>query len=157
MNGKVLAVEPAVVASPLKQEILRLNEENYYLKLEVIRLVSSLKQQQQQQQGPEQQDETQQGDGGRPHSAKRRRLVTPESDNDSDCFALMNIPAELEAEPETEPTLAALVDHDHDQGSLLDTGLQLRLDLSTPEPHAADDFLFLDNSDVDNAFAAFTT
>lgn len=38
-----LEVDASLMENPIKQQILRINEENYYLKLEVIRLVTDLK------------------------------------------------------------------------------------------------------------------
>ncbi|KAG7795315.1 hypothetical protein KL929_004082 [Ogataea haglerorum] len=38
-----LDLEASIMNNPLKQQILKINEENYYLKLEVIKLVSDLK------------------------------------------------------------------------------------------------------------------
>lgn len=42
-NNKMIEIDCSVVHNPSKREILKINEENYYLKLEVIRLVSTLK------------------------------------------------------------------------------------------------------------------
>ena len=42
-NNKMIEVDCSIIHNPLKTEILKINEENYYLKLEVIRLVSNLK------------------------------------------------------------------------------------------------------------------
>ncbi|ODV97713.1 hypothetical protein PACTADRAFT_83146 [Pachysolen tannophilus NRRL Y-2460] len=42
-SAKNKAIQEAVKSNPLKQAILKVNEENYYLKLEVIKLVSDLK------------------------------------------------------------------------------------------------------------------
>ncbi|GAV27545.1 hypothetical protein PMKS-001013 [Pichia membranifaciens] len=39
----MIEVDCSIIHNPLKTEILKINEENYYLKLEVIRLVSNLK------------------------------------------------------------------------------------------------------------------
>ena len=40
---KTIQLDCSIIHNPIKQEILKINEENYYLKLEVIRLVSNLK------------------------------------------------------------------------------------------------------------------
>ena len=42
-SNKMIEVDCSIIHNPLKTEILKINEENYYLKLEVIRLVSNLK------------------------------------------------------------------------------------------------------------------
>lgn len=42
-NNKMIEVDCSIIHNPKKTEILKINEENYYLKLEVIRLVSNLK------------------------------------------------------------------------------------------------------------------
>lgn len=42
-SNKMIEVDCSIIHNPMKTEILKINEENYYLKLEVIRLVSNLK------------------------------------------------------------------------------------------------------------------
>jgi hypothetical protein len=42
-NNRMIEIDCSIIHNPLKKEILKINEENYYLKLEVIRLVSNLK------------------------------------------------------------------------------------------------------------------
>lgn len=42
-TARMVEIDPEIVHNPIKQNILKINEENYYLKLEVIRLVSNLK------------------------------------------------------------------------------------------------------------------
>lgn len=42
-TNKMIEVDCSIIHNPMKKEILKINEENYYLKLEVIRLVSNLK------------------------------------------------------------------------------------------------------------------
>lgn len=39
----MVEIDSDLISNPIKQEILKINEENYYLKLEVIRIVSNLK------------------------------------------------------------------------------------------------------------------
>lgn len=40
---RMVEIDSEIIHNPIKQSILKINEENYYLKLEVIRLVSNLK------------------------------------------------------------------------------------------------------------------
>jgi hypothetical protein len=42
-NCKTIEADCTIIHNPIKKDILKINEENYYLKLEVIRLVSTLK------------------------------------------------------------------------------------------------------------------
>lgn len=42
-TARMVEIDSEIVHNPVKQNILKINEENYYLKLEVIRLVSNLK------------------------------------------------------------------------------------------------------------------
>lgn len=142
VTGNMLIVEPEVVASPLKQEILRLNEENYYLKLEVIKLVSTLK-----------------GTGSSLGESKKRKLPTESEDSDSisvrdspyiatpneiDCFSLIDIP------PDT-----PLEDNPADFKKMRQLPLSSTLQLDFPPSNDTNDFLFIDSNDVENTFNAF--
>ncbi|TID17638.1 hypothetical protein CANINC_004004 [Pichia inconspicua] len=42
-TARMVEIDSEIINNPIKQNILKINEENYYLKLEVIRLVSTLK------------------------------------------------------------------------------------------------------------------
>lgn len=140
-NGSnMLVVDREVVASPLKQEILRLNEENYYLKLEVIKLVSTLK-------------GTPISGGGSDLSRKRKQPATESepsvkdspfvaTPDEMDCFSLIDIP------PDT-PQLAT------DFSRIRQLPLTPSSKIDYTSNNDTNDFLFIDSNDVENTFNTF--
>lgn len=171
--GNMLVVEPEVVASPLKQEILRLNEENYYLKLEVIKLVSTLKGTSGPPgtagtavpavpvgpEGPEGPESTTGGTAGRAPSDTRKRKLPPMDSDDSDTLSVRDSP--FIATP-NELECFSLIDIPPDTphipsgdfAKVRETPLgAIKLDFGTP--HDCNDFMFIDSADVENAFGAF--